>query len=145
MAERLHLLAVWTKQANSPTFGYIGQLWKYLPIHRGFLRAEHAALIGDLNSNRRWDEWDRWWNHSDVVRELDELELASVYHTLRNQQQGSELSPTLFLQRKLAKAYHVDYAFLSRHLLRSARIEVGAAQAWLAHSDHMPLLVHVAL
>jgi exonuclease III len=66
----ISLLAAWTREANSPTFRYIGQLWKFLQKHEQFLAAENAALIGDLNSNACWDVWDRWWNHSDVVRQL---------------------------------------------------------------------------
>lgn len=30
---QFNLVAVWTKRANSPTFRYIGQLWKYLELH----------------------------------------------------------------------------------------------------------------
>ncbi len=36
------LLATWTKKANSPNFGYIGQLWKYLQEHKTFLANPRA-------------------------------------------------------------------------------------------------------
>lgn len=139
IADKLSLLAVWTLQANSPTFRYIGQVWKYLQQHRDFLRADQSALIGDLNSNSIWDVWDRWWNHSDVVRELRDLGLESAYHHLRKEPQGGELSPTLYLQRNVNKPYHIDYAFVSRSLLAGATLDVGTRERWLALSDHMPL------
>lgn len=144
VADQISLLAVWTKQANSPTFRYIGQVWNYLQLHRDFLRATNSALIGDLNSNSVWDVWDRWWNHSDVVRELQDLGLRSAYHHSRNEQQGCELSPTLYLQRNINRPYHVDYAFLSEPLLREAKLEVGAQENWLALSNHMPLTIEFA-
>lgn len=140
----MSLLAVWTKQANSPTFGYIGQLWKWLQQHGQFLRAHPAMLLGDLNSNARWDVWDRWWNHSDVVRELDKLGLSSLYHHHREEAQGMESAPTFFLHRKIERPYHIDYAFLSSMLLDGAGIEIGQPETWLTLSDHMPLVVDLA-
>ncbi|MBP6075651.1 MAG: endonuclease/exonuclease/phosphatase family protein [Nitrosomonas sp.] len=85
IANRISLLATWTRQANSPTFRYIGQLWKYLQQHQRFLMQRESALIGDLNSNTCWDVWDRWWNHSDVVRQLQEIGLESLYHHERGE------------------------------------------------------------
>ena len=65
-----NLLAVWTHRNNSPNFGYMGQFWKYLQVNRGKMK-NILKLIGDFNSNNLiWDQWDRWWNHSDVVNEL---------------------------------------------------------------------------
>lgn len=32
--DQFSLLAAWTKYANSPNFRYIGQLWKYLQLHK---------------------------------------------------------------------------------------------------------------
>ena len=80
VADAFTLVAVWTKYANSPNFRYIGQLWKWIQLQRTKLAERPVLLCGDLNSNVRWDEWDRWWNHSDVVRELQELNIGSVYH-----------------------------------------------------------------
>lgn len=141
IADRISLLAVWTRHANSPNFRYIGQLWKYLQQHREFLRQKEAVLIGDLNSNTIWDEWDRWWNHSDVVRELEQLGLKSLYHHQRGEEHGKEKSHTFFMYRRKAKPYHIDYTFLSEPILKKAAIELGCPNDWLPHSDHVPLIV----
>ena len=95
-------------------------------------------LIGDLNSNVRWDVWDRWWNHSDVVRELGELGLRSLYHEHLAILQGNEPHPTFFLHRNLDKPYHIDYAFTGK-AWGIQSVQVGTASEWLIHSDHMPL------
>jgi hypothetical protein len=139
--DKILFLAVWTKQANSPTFGYIGQLWKYLQKHRTIFSDKDAMIIGDLNSNACWDKWDRCWNHSDVVRELDELGISSLYHNFKCEAQGSESIPTFYMHRKLEKPYHIDYAFLTKKWCSSASIEIGDAGIWLKYSDHMPLLI----
>lgn len=143
VAGNISLLAVWTRQANSPTFRYIGQLWKYLQQHREFLRHEQAVCIGDLNSNACWDVWDRWWNHSDVLKELQDVGLESVYHFARAEAQGQESRPTFFMHRQPEKPYHIDYAFLSQALLRDAAVEIGEPNEWLEYSDHMPLIVRI--
>jgi exonuclease III len=134
------LLATWTKSANSPTFGYIGQLWKFLQTYKIFLDDQRALVIGDLNSNVEWDKWDRWWNHSDVVRELGDLGLKSAYHDFLGINQGNEPDPTFYLHRKMNKPYHIDYAFMggawnvdSLHVLKVAD--------WIELSDHMPLVI----
>lgn len=133
------LLAAWTKQANSPNFGYIGQLWKLLQAHKAFLAHPRAMLVGDLNSNVIWDEWDRWWNHSDVVRELTELGLESCYHRHFSEVQGKESRPTFFLHRKSEKPYHIDYGFAGPQWVVQ-NVEVGITTDWLAESDHLPVV-----
>jgi len=133
------LLATWTKHANSPNFKYIGQLWKLLQNHKSFLRHPQSAVIGDFNSNKRWDEWDRWWNHSDVVRELSEIGLESAYHEYYGEPQGGETRPTLFLNRNIVKAYHIDYGFFGA-TWSIENVEVGKAEQWLEVSDHMPVI-----
>jgi exonuclease III len=137
------LLAVWNRAANSPTFQYIGQLWKFLQKHEQFLATEHALLIGDLNSNACWDVWDRWWNHSDVVKQLQGVGLTSLYHHIYRELQGKETMPTFYMYRKRDKPYHIDYAFLSAKLLDGATFEVGDPAEWIELSDHMPLIVNI--
>ncbi|MCS6263521.1 MAG: endonuclease/exonuclease/phosphatase family protein [Nitrospira sp.] len=141
---KITALAVWTRHANSPTFRYIGQLWKYLQVHKARIGDRNMVICGDLNSNARWDVWDRWWNHSDVVRELSSIGIESVYHHQTGEQQGKESQPTFFMHRKLARPYHIDYAFASADLLRSSKISVGRADEWLAFSDHVPIVFDFA-
>jgi exonuclease III len=139
------LVAVWTKQANSPNFRYIGQLWKYLNLHGEKLAGRPALVVGDLNSNTCWDEWDRWWNHSDVVRMLSELGLYSLYHSYFEEAQGQESRPTLFHMKNKDKPYHIDYAFASADLFDPAvdTVAVGVLDTWLNLSDHMPIIFSV--
>jgi exonuclease III len=135
-----NVLAVWTKHANSPNFAYIGQFWKYLQKHKVALSSGRTIICGDFNSNVRWDEWDRWWNHSDVVRELGELSILSLYHHVHAEIQGGETRPTFFLHRDRAKSYHIDYAFVSDDLVGESPVafEVGEMETWLPISDHLP-------
>lgn len=43
-----NLLGVWTKQANSPNFAYIGQFWKYLQAYKEKLSAGKTIVCGDF-------------------------------------------------------------------------------------------------
>ncbi|AEH02126.1 endonuclease/exonuclease/phosphatase family protein [Lacinutrix sp. 5H-3-7-4] len=133
------LLALWNHSNNSPTFGYIGQFWKYLQINKSNLKK--CIILGDFNSNKIWDKWDRWWNHSDVLEELSELGIESLYHMYFNEEQGKESKPTFFLQRKLTKPYHIDYIFGSTEFIKTLnKIEVGNSSHWLKLSDHNPII-----
>lgn len=141
--EHLTILGVWTRQANSPNFRYIGQAWKYLQAHGNKIPRQRSLVLGDFNSNACWDEWDRWWNHTDVVRELSELGLESIYHHCNSEAQGKETQPTFFMHRKRARPYHIDYAFASAELMKGASISVGDPEQWLEFSDHMPIVVDI--
>ncbi len=138
--DRIQLLGVWTKQNNSPTFGYIGQLWKYLQLHSE--KFEDIIIAGDLNSNVQWDKWDRWWNHTDVVNQLKDLAIVSAYHFNNKLDQGSEKDLTYFMHRKLDRGYHIDYVFASEHLLNKSVIKIGEAKEWIRISDHVPIIAH---
>lgn len=88
------LVAVWAHKNNSPTFGYVGQIWKYFQLNS--TKISNSIIIGDFNSNKIWDCWDRWWNHSDVVSIFQKNNLASVYHELHNEKQGEETIKTFY-------------------------------------------------
>ena len=134
------LLAVWTHQNNSPNFGYIGQFWKYLQVNK--INFRKIIIAGDLNSNTKWDQWDRWWNHSDVIKELEEIDIDSLYHKFSNEVQGKETKPTFFLQRNVAKSYHIDYFFTSKEFTtKLKRIDVEDFTNWKHLSDHVPLII----
>jgi exonuclease III len=137
--EKFDLLAVWTHQNNSPNFGYIGQLWKYLQTNKNNLN--NTIIAGDFNSNTIWDEWDRWWNHSDVVKELEDLGIKSLYHNFTGEQQGKESQPTFYLHRKKEKPYHIDYVFGAKEYLTGLKkVEIGQPEKWLPLSDHAPII-----
>lgn len=134
-----NLLAVWTHINDSTTYGYIGQLWKYLQINKSNLGK--SLILGDWNSNIFWDKPRRNWNHSDVVGELKEIGIESLYHNYWNEQQGKETRPTFFLQRNLEKPYHIDYVFGSKDFTNTLKkIEVGEVTKWLGVSDHLPVV-----
>ena len=138
------LLGVWAHGANSPTFGYIGQFWKYLQIHKK--KMKNIIIGGDFNSNVKWDKWDRWWNHSDVIRELEEINIVSFYHKHFNIEQGKEKIPTLFHRKNKETNYHIDY-FLGnkKYLSNIKKLNYGKFSDWLDKSDHIPILLELDL
>ena len=134
------LLGIWTHQNKSPNFGYIGQFWKYLQVNKSNFKK--IIIAGDLNSNVIWDQWDRWWNHSDVIKELAEVNITSLYHKYFKEQQGKETKPTFFLQRNISKAYHIDYCFSSKELAENLKnVDVQDFTNWSHLSDHVPVII----
>lgn len=141
IADRINLLAVWTK--NSANMAYIGQFYQYLQHHSSLLDSS-AIICGDFNSNAIWDKRGRVWNHSECVSVLSRLGFDSLYHRTTAEQQGLETQPTFYLQRNIAKAYHIDYFFA--HAITygiTPDITVGKAAEWLEISDHMPVTLTI--
>lgn len=139
--DSFNLLAVWC-HAKSADYQYIGQLWKYLQVNKGKL--QQAVILGDLNSNSIWDRPSRNWNHSDVVRELEDVGIRSVYHERFKERHGAEKKPTFFLHRNKVKPYHLDYVFASREMFPKVRsVKVGDPEQWLQASDHLPMVVSI--
>jgi exonuclease III len=135
---KFNLLAVWAHQNKSPNFGYIGQLWKYIQTNKKYLT--NIIIAGDFNSNSIWDQWDRWWNHSDVTKELRDLGIVSLYHEHLGEEQGKEKSPTFYLQRNIEKPYHIDYVYASAPFIKSSKtFKIGNFNKWITFSDHLPL------
>lgn len=138
--ESFDLLAIWTHKNNSPTFGYIGQFWKYLQINKKSFN--NIIIAGDFNSNVIWDAWDRWWNHSDVVKELAEIGIESLYHKFTNEKQGEEKQPTFYLHKNLERPYHIDYCFASKNFIQKLNnVEIGVFKDWKHLSDHNPIVL----
>lgn len=136
-------VAVWTKGHRSQAFRYIGQLWKFVQLHKSDLLHEKTLIAGDFNSNTIWDRIDGWWSHSDVVVELRDLGMESLYHLSTGEKQGAETTPTFFMHRNLEKPYHIDYIFAREPILSNFQLEVGPQDVWLPYSDHIPLILTI--
>jgi endonuclease/exonuclease/phosphatase family metal-dependent hydrolase len=99
-------------------------------------------VAGDFNSNRIWGKHTRNWNHTDVVRQMNDINMVSLYHRHYGCEQGSEEHPTYFMYRREYRPYHIDYVFVSenKYDLEKAHIEIWSDSKWLSASDHLPLL-----
>jgi exonuclease III len=139
--DRVKMVAVWTKNPRGTKFPYIGQLWNYLQLNECKIKGNEFIICGDLNSNSKWDKRGRIWNHSNVVNNLLNMEMVSIYHSKRNEKQGQEKESTLYLQRNIKKPHYVDYAFLSSSIYNdNCKIQIGLFEEWIPHSDHMPVI-----
>ena len=146
--KKYNLLAVWTKGQKGECFDYIGQFWKYLQIHYHELSNDNTIILGDFNSNQKWDREkraDAWWNHASVVEELKKMGFKSLYHFQNNELQGDETMGTYFHHKKYNQSHHIDYIFATSNLLSQYKFEMGLYKDWIEISDHIPLIVNLKL
>jgi len=140
----LRLVGIWACVKNHQ-LRYVRVTHKAIDHYTTFLSREKSILIGDFNSNTIWDTHHRERSHSKLVEKLHDIGLVSVYHTLRGEIQGQELTPTQFMYRNIAKPYHLDFAFVSKTLSNSCELIIGKPSEWMMRSDHMPLLLTVSV
>ena len=137
----LNVVALWAHQLNRE-LRYVRVTHEIVDRHAGFLSGDKALLMGDFNSNTVWDKVHPGRNHSMLVEKLGGLGLSSVYHRDEGKNQGAESTKTYFHTRNQRFGHHIDYAFLSDGV--PAQLTVGDSEDWLAHSDHMPLILDIA-
>lgn len=136
------LFAVWANNPKDVPYQYIGQVWKALKEYEVLLANYSTLLVGDFNSNTIWDKPKRIYNHSSVVKQLEGLNISSVYHSYFSKEQGKEKHPTLYMYRHQEKPYHIDYCFSSADFTeRLKKVTIGEFKKWSKLSDHSPLVV----
>jgi endonuclease/exonuclease/phosphatase family metal-dependent hydrolase len=137
--DKFNIVAVWNHHAEAKAFAYIGQFWLFMQNNKSLLK--NTIICGDFNSNKIWDSWDRWWNHSDCVRELSEMNIFSIYHENNNVEPGTETQKTFYLQKNAKKGYHIDYIFADKkYIKRTKHLIFGSFNKWKDKSDHVPML-----
>ncbi len=140
----LHILGLWAC-VKDQRIRYVRVTHQAIDHYARFLSMPQIIVIGDFNSNTIWDRLHRERSHSELVEKLGRLGLVSVYHTLRGEIQGQEVTPTQFMYRNLAKSYHLDFAFVSKAISSSCEFIIGEPSEWIYKSDHMPLILTVSL
>ena len=89
-------------------------------------KLNESIIAGDFNSNAIWDEWDKSWNHSVVVKEFKEIGIESFYHKFTGELHRQETTPTLHFQKKSTRTYHFVYIFVTEKFTdKIIKFEVG--------------------
>jgi endonuclease/exonuclease/phosphatase family metal-dependent hydrolase len=109
-----------------------------------FSRKSDLVMAGDVNSNTICDNKHGVLDHTLMTARLKSLGLRSLCHVLNGVNHGEELTHTLYMYRNRAKGYHIDYVFVPDALIPIASLAIGHPDAWLPHSDHMPLTLDLA-
>jgi endonuclease/exonuclease/phosphatase family metal-dependent hydrolase len=143
----IELFPVWACKSKSPAVEYIEQVHLLLDIVEKTSLSPFTIVVGDFNSNSRWDSDYRIQNHSAAVERFRQLGMESAYHVFFGIPQGAEqLHPTLWFRKNKGNPYHIDYAFLSGPLLsKLKKVDVGRRNVWLPLSDHAPVSVELDL
>ena len=128
----IDLIGVW---ASPP---YIEEYYIYQSINIDKY-GDRTLIIGDFNSNVKWDKDHGKRNHSTVVKELKEKNIVSAYHYVTGEKEGAETKSTFYLYRHDDKKYHIDYCFLNPTYIK--KFEILESEKWLEHSDHMPIQI----
>ncbi len=108
-----------------------------------------VVVAGDLNDSTIWDKPQGARPFATKVDLLKQRGLVSAYHEVRGEQFGEESEPTIYWRdRKVdGPRYHIDYCFLPSSWIPYTSVTVGSFDEWVApkHSDHVPLIVDIAL
>ena len=112
---------------------------------RDVLARGRAVVVGDFNDGPHFDD-----GHGRSFARTSELLGSAGYRNLYNartgEAYGAETAATFFFTRNRAKPFFIDHAFLPAPWLGNVRgFEIGSPEKWLDVSDHMPLVLDLAV
>jgi exonuclease III len=142
------LLSVWACPVGTVREeNYVGQIYDAIVRHpRWFAAGLPTVICGDFNSNTIFDPGRRKKKHSSVVQLLAERGLTSAYHEFYSEMHGAETKPTYYFWHREERSFHIDYIFVPREWMQHVvACDVGTYSQWRPASDHMPIVVDVAI
>jgi len=142
------LLSVWAcPVGNVREHNYVGQIYDAIVRHpHWFAERLPTVVCGDFNSNAIFDPGRKKKTHSSVVQMLSERGLTSAYHEFFSETHGAESRPTYYFWHREDRSFHLDYLFVPRAWMkRVVACEVGTYSQWRPASDHMPIVVDIAI
>lgn len=155
-AGKLVVLGVWSCPSQTGAAGYTAEVVRAIDTHERVLRGAAGVVVaGDFNVDGKVAGWRK------IQPRLAALGLVSAYHHYTGEGFGLESAPTYFHQRKSTAPFHIDFCFLSEHLLGQVseqglrqvsgqvleqsfqHVSLGSFDDWVATgvSDHVPLVV----
>jgi endonuclease/exonuclease/phosphatase family metal-dependent hydrolase len=110
-----------------------------LIANRQWLTNSPVVIAGDFNSNAKWDK-PRTQHHANLVTDLADLGLASIYHALNSRAHGEEQHHTFHFRWNPENAFHIDYIFIPHdgyvesHSFKSVNLHDGRDAVTIFHS-----------
>ena len=146
LAGGIDVLAVWAMNHRSQEPGpRRGRTHRALEHYGPLLARNRTLVIGDFNDNAQWDTL-RYPAFARTVGILAEAGYVSLYHARTGEAQGRETGASLYWYRHRDRPYLVDHAFVpASWLAHVRRFELGDPDRWLRSSDHVPLIVELAM
>ena len=142
-SDTINVIGMWAHKDAGQT--YVMAVANAIEHYDSMLRDPNTILIGDMNNNVIWDHKTR--KETQWQTFIENLHLRgkkSVWHETKGEVHGEESAHTLFWYRQKERGYHIDFAFGSDELITKSDMQIGAAEDWLSHSDHMPIVLDVA-
>ena len=142
----LDILAVWAMNQRGGEGPSRWRTRRALAHYAPFLGRGRAVVLGDFNDNLRWDR-PSYPAFAGTLEELGAMGYSSVHHARSTERHGAETTASLYWCRHLAEPYLVDHVFVPGGWLKGgiAGFQIEPPDRWLAHSDHMPLVLDLRL
>ncbi len=143
----LRLVAVWAMppwiRSNRTTPEPLGTGLARL---REILVAGPTIVAGDFNRTLVARRPGSAIGPSSLAQQLTELGFVSAYHESRRVAVGQEPEPTFFRLQRFPSPHHLDHVLLDEQSAAHLRgVELRGGARWMVWSDHVPLVVELAL
>ncbi len=141
----LDLVAVWGFKADGKAGVPREVAYRAVESLAPVLERGRAVVIGDFNDGPVFDARHRR-SFARTTELLGAAGYGNLYHAWTLEPYGSETAASLFYRWHRDEPFLIDHAFVPTWWLPFVTaFSIGSPEPWHEHSDHMPLVVEMAL